>query len=392
MTTTGAAEFFEVPGTCIQLAGGLPDLRAIPMRELAEQVSRQIRLGGRTILQYSTTTVPGPLAEAITDLASREAMRPAAGRLIPTSGSQLGLAAVCRALVDSGSCLATDELSYPGARAAFELCGARIVPVPMDEEGIVPEALTETVTRVRASGDRLDVLYTVPTFHNPTGCSQGRGRRQRLLESCERLGVHVIEDNPYGMLSFAGRELPALKSMSPEQVTYLGTFSKVLVPGLRCGWVDPAARYHERIREVVGAMTLSPSPLAQAVVAGYHRRCGWDGSVARFREIYARKAATLQEALVGSGIDRDRWLWREPDGGFYLWLTDATGAETDWIARAAEQAGVAIVPGARFGETRMARAGLRLSFSGASEDELRIAAGRLGQVLAAATSGQGAAA
>ena len=386
--TAGAAHLFDVPSGGISLAGGLPDLSPIVMKELSEQVGRQIRLGGRTILQYSTMETPGDLVEAIEDLAGRESMRPLASNLVPTSGSQLGLAAVCRALVADGEYIATEELTYPGARSAFAWCGARVAPVPMDEEGLIPEALVETVTRVRASGGGLDVLYTVPTFHNPTGRTQSTDRRERLLETCEALGVHVIEDNPYGMLSFTGRELPALKSMSPAGVTYLGTFSKVFVPGLRCGWIDPAVQYHERIRDAVEAVTLSPSPIAQAIIAGYHRRCGWDRAIARFREIYARKATVLSEALVASGIDRDRWSWREPDGGFYLWLTDVTGADTAGIAEMARRAGTALVPGAQFGDTRTAGAGLRLSFSGASENELRTAARRLCEVISGTTTVQ----
>ncbi len=382
--TAGAAHLFDVPSGGISLAGGVPDLSPIEMRGLSEQVGRQIRLGGPTILQYSTMETPSDLVEAIEDLAGRESMHPLASNLVPTSGSQLGLVAVCRALVADGEYIAAEELTYPGALSAFAWCGARVAPVPMDEEGLVPEALVETVTRVRASGGRLDVLYTVPTFHNPTGRTQGTGRRQRLLEACEALDVHVIEDNPYGMLSFTGRELPALKSMSPAGVTYLGTFSKVFVPGLRCGWIDPAAQYHGRIRGAVETATLSPSPIAQAIIAGHHRRCGWDRAIARFREIYAGKAMTLSEALVASGLDRDRWSWREPDGGFYLWLTDATGVDASGLAEAARRAGIALVPGARFGGTGAARAGLRLSFSGASESELHVAADRLCAVISGA--------
>ena len=141
--TAGAAHLFDVPSGGISLAGGVPDLSPIEMRGLSEQVGRQIRLGGPTILQYSTMETPSDLVEAIEDLAGRESMHPLASNLVPTSGSQLGLVAVCRALVADGEYIAAEELTYPGALSAFAWCGARVAPVPMDEEGLVPEALVE---------------------------------------------------------------------------------------------------------------------------------------------------------------------------------------------------------------------------------------------------------
>lgn len=381
MTHTGPAHLFEAPTDGISLAGGLPDLGPITMKELAEQVGRQIRLGGRSLLQYSTVSAPRTLAEAIQDLAAREAMTPVSENLIPTSGSQLGLIAVCRALTADGEHIAVEEPTYTGARSAFALCGVRTAPVAMDDEGLVPEALVETVSRVRNDGGALDTLYTVPTFHNPTGRTQGPARRRALLEACRALRLHVIEDNPYGMLSFTGREFPALKSMDPENVTYLGTFSKVFAPGLRCGWIDPAEQYADELRDTVETLTLSPSPLAQAIIVGYHRRCGWDGTIAWFRRTYADKARALSDALVEAGIDRDRWQWREPDGGFYLWLTDTTGTDASMFVEPAGNAGVAYVAGAQFGDSASSRASLRLSFSSASRDDLRNAAGRLVAVI-----------
>ncbi|MSS44609.1 PLP-dependent aminotransferase family protein [Cutibacterium sp. WCA-380-WT-3A] len=373
--------FDRIPGT-ISLSGGLPDLTVLPAAKIAELTSRMLRLGSRTLLQYSTPTVSSSLIPAILDLAARTGMTPDPDHLVPTAGSQLGMMMVANIL--DGDAIVCDSPTYPGALAAWASADMDLIGVAGDEEGLNPDALAHTISDLRGRGRRVAAVYTTPTFQNPTGSVQSEARRADILEICARNDLLVIEDDPYGMLSFEGRTWPALKSMDPDRVIYLGTFSKVFAPGVRCGWIDPPADLVDDLRAMCEVMTLSPSALNQAIIGEYHRRHGWDDLLEAYRASYRDRAQALSHALESELTQSGQpttWTWRTPQGGFYLWLENVSGVSGADVARRAAANGVRVVPGLHFDPAGLDSPSMRVSFSYPRPTELTEGARRLAAAL-----------
>lgn len=375
--------FQQRPGT-VSLSGGLPDLSVFPMADFAELSGRLLRLGGRTLLQYTTPHVSSSLLPAIAELAEREAICIDPGTLVPTAGSQQGLAAVAR-IVDCDTVMC-ETPAYPGALAAFAHAGLQVEGVSCDSQGVIVEDLCRRVVGLRDAGRVVRALYVVPTFANPTGATQSAARRRELVNACSRLGLLIIEDNPYGLLDFEGRHWPALKSLDPERVVYLGTFSKVFAPGLRAGWIDAPSALVAPLRTAVEVLALSPSAFVQAAIGEFHRKFGWAALLDRYRASYAERAAlasqTLRATLDDHGTHATQWVWDEPRGGFYLWLTSVLPTDAGHVALRAAEAGVSVVPGPHFGTAGEHASSIRVCYANAPLDKLRTAATQLAHVLA----------
>lgn len=381
-------QLFQQDAGTITFAGGLPDLSVLPADVISTAANRLLRLGSRVLLQYTTPHVATRLVPGIADLAAREAMTVTAERLVPTSGSQLGLAIVSRVLgTGDGDVMLVDSPTYPGALSAFSAAGLDPVPVASDTSGPAPEALAAAVATERSAGRRVAGFYCTPTFHNPTGRTMTLERREALVACCQTLGVTIVEDNPYGLLAFDGQTWPALKSLAPDNVVYLGTFSKIFAPGTRVGWIDAPVAVVDDLRAVSEIFTLSPSALNQALIAEFHRSQGWNDLLAGYRTSYAQRAqlmsATLTEQLAAND-DQGLWHWDEPTGGFYLWLQHLGGADAMTVARFAAAAGVTVVPGTHFSTGGDHRSALRLCFSNPSHADIVTGATRLASVLATA--------
>ena len=381
-------DLFSTKPDVISLAGGLPDLSVFPSAEVAEITGRLMRLGARTLLQYTTPTVPRNLAAAIRDLTAFEGMSPQQENLIPTAGSQQGLVAVAAAL--PGDVILCEVPTYPGALAAFAAAELDIAPVATDHGGIIVEDVERQVVNLRAKGHTVSAVYTVPTFSNPTGASQDPSRRSVLVETCARLGLTIIEDNPYGMLGFNSEVFPSLKSLLPEKVIHLGTFSKVFAPGLRVGWIDPPHAFTQRLRTCIEIQALSPSPLSMAIIAETHRRLGWETLISSYRARYAEKARFACQILKESSEAVERWAWEDPRGGFYLWLTSLESIDTTQVSEAAAKEGVRVIPGTHFRPDGLPSPSLRICFSNATPDRLEKGLRRLIPVLNHAADLEGA--
>lgn len=380
-------QLFERGGDLVSFAGGLPDLDLLPLRELAEQLARLTRLGGRIALQYSTPHVAGALVPAITDLMAREGAHADAGDLVPTAGSQMGLLALALGLGGPGETVLCQTPAYPGAAAAFRTAGLRPYAAPEDADGLDPRALRNTVARLRAEGRRVRMLYCNPTFQNPTGATLSVERRHALAAAARESGLLIVEDNPYGLLAFDGGAVPSLHGIDPGNVAYLGTFSKVFAPGLRCGWIAAPAPLAERLRRTTEVMALSPSAFAQAALAAFHARGGWDRLLDAYRECYRERCGLMADALERELGTDGPWRWRRPGGGFYLWLRHTGGADTQRLAHAAAERGVSFVPGTHFGLDGECDDALRLCFSNVRRDRIAEGVSRLAAVLRGAEAG-----
>ncbi|GFH38396.1 aminotransferase-like domain-containing protein [Streptomyces pacificus] len=372
---------FERGGDTVSFAGGLPDLDVLPLDAISRQMSALVRLGGRVALQYSTPHVAQALLPAIVDLMGREGARPDAGGLVPTSGSQMGLMAVGLALAVPGETVLVQTPAYPGAAAAFRTAGLRLHALPRDARGPAPEGLRETILRLRGVGRTARLVYCNPTFQNPTGATLDVDRRRELLAVADELGLLLIEDNPYGLLGFAGETTDTLTALAPERVVYLGTFSKVFAPGLRCGWIAAPPEQAAALRRTTEVMALSPSALAQAAIAAFHARSGWTELIDRYRAAYRERCALMTDALERELGDGGQWTWQRPQGGFYLWLRHRGGLDTGPLARAAAERGVSFVPGSHFRIDGEPSNALRLCFSHVPRERIAAGVSRLATVL-----------
>lgn len=372
---------FESGGDTINLAGGLPDLTVLPWEAIASQISRLVKLGGRLAFQYSTPHVSKALIPAIADLMAQEGARAVAENLVPTAGSQQGLAVVGLGLGTPGETVLVQTPAYPGAIAAFRTAGLDLCAVPEDDQGMDPVGLRETVLRLRANGHTAKMLYTNPTYQNPTGATLSAARRMALLAVCRELNVLVIEDNPYGLLGFDGECATAFHGIDPDRVVYLGTFSKVFAPGLRCGWIAAPTEHAIVLRRTVEALTLSPSALAQSALAAFHAKSGWVALIDDLRQSYRERCDLMSTALDGELDPSGPWTWDRPNGGFYIWLRHRDGVDTARFLASATTRGVSYVPGTYFSVAGEHAHGLRLSFSYVPRNRISEGVARLAAAL-----------
>ncbi|MCZ4517147.1 PLP-dependent aminotransferase family protein [Rhodococcus ruber] len=366
-TRSSLPRLFDTVADTINLAGGLPDPELFPSSDISDAMRSMLRLGGRTLLQYSTYRMPDALAAAITGAMEFRGASVNAAHLVPTAGSQNGLLTVALAFAGSGATVLCETPIYPGAAAAFRTAGLHTVAVESDREGPTPESIRTVAADVRRTGGRPVLLYTNPTFHNPTGRSLSADRRGGIVEAAASAELTVIEDDPYALLSFPGvtidnRTAPTLLSLDPQRVIHLGTFSKILAPGLRCGWIESPAALADELRTVAEITTLSPASLAQATVGRYYAKHGWLDLVDAFRTVYARRAA-LMDTQLAERLDQGEWEWQSPRGGFYIWLRRRDGYPTASVVEHAEAQGVSVVGGSHFSIADEHADGIRLSFS-----------------------------
>jgi 2-aminoadipate transaminase len=302
--------------------------------------------------------------------------RPEIGELIVTSGGMECLALACAALVDPGDVVAVEAPTYLGALMAFDRAGADVAGIPMDDDGLLVEALAERLD----GGLRPKFVYVIPEYQNPTGRTLPLERRRALVELCRARGVLVVEDVAYRELSFDGSSLPTLWSLGPDVVLQAGTFSKVFFPGVRLGWAAGP-------REIVAALASAKQTtdqcsgaLGQRLLEEYGRAGHFERSLPRARELYGSHWRALDAALrrhMPAGCS-----WTRPGGGFLTWLELPEGLDATELRPAALDAGVAYVPGAPFyPRDGDGRDELRLSFSALGEEDLDEAVARLASVL-----------
>ena len=366
----------ERPGV-VSFAGGLPAPELFDVVGLREAFATVLsdECAGRA-LQYSTTEGDPALRSVIAQRLTIRGLDTGARDLLITSGSQQALTLVAAVLLEPGDRVLVEEPSYLAALQCFALARAVAVPVPCDSEGLDPDALDELVAEHRPK-----LLYTVPTFHNPTGRTLPLARRQALAAAVRRTGLWLVEDDPYGELRYDGEALPALASL-PEaraQVVALSTLSKIAAPGLRLGWVRAPRTLLGPLTIAKQAADLHSSTVDQAAAARWLATSDLDAHVGRLRAAYRARRDTLLEGLAAAlppGSAHNR-----PEGGMFVWAR----LPDDWDASAllprALERDVAYVPGAPFFSGCPDPATLRLSFTAHPPEEIRRGLERLASAL-----------
>ncbi len=353
----------------ISFGGGLPAPELFPTREIAECTAEVMEEYGAAALQYGVTEGIPEMRTWVADRLSRRLntiFDPT--EILIVNGSQQGLDLIGKVFLDPGDHVVLENPSYLGAIQAFDAYQARYLTVETDEDGIVPESLE----RVLEHADHFPkFLYLVPNFQNPTGRTLSAERRVAIVEICERFGLPIVEDDPYGELRFEGDDLPSLVSLAKtDTVIYSGTGSKILAPGLRIAWLAiPDHEIREKIALSKQGTDLQTGSLAQYVFHRYaNKRHAFEAHVDRIVETYAHRRDVMVEALertMPAGVSFNR-----PKGGMFLWATVEGVDTTELLKRSAEQK-VVFVPGVSFYPGRDIHDGMRLNFSNASEDKIQ---------------------
>jgi 2-aminoadipate transaminase len=360
----------------ITFSGGFPAPETFPTDVLQDLLPRLAREQAAVALQYSPTEGLPAAREAVAQLLEQRQGRPAdPAEVLITSGGIEGLALITRTMIEPGDRVLVEAPTYLGAIMAFAGFEAEVEGVPMDDEGLRIDALEAALT----SGRPAKLLYVIPDHQNPSGRSLSEQRRRDVVEVCRRHGVLLVEDVAYRELAFDGHAASSLWSLAPDVVLQLGTFSKVLVPGVRLGWaVGPAA--------VVTAMTAAKQntdqcagALGQMLMAEYVRGGHLAGTLEIARPLYRRRATAMLDALaehMPEGV-----TWTRPTGGFFVWLTAPEHVDTRALVAPAARLGVAYVPGAPFYTDLRGGNEIRLSYSRADEDSIREGIRRLASLL-----------
>ncbi|CAN5635593.1 PLP-dependent aminotransferase family protein [soil metagenome] len=364
----------------ISLAGGLPDTSTFPSETFAAMAQRVAAESCARALQYGPTEGLADTKVCIAEVMAAEGMSVDGDDLIVTTGGQQVLDLVTKTLIDPGDVVVAEAPTYPGAVPVFSYYQADVVQIDVDDRGMRVDLLDEALDRLEREGRRPKFVYTVPSFQNPAGVTMSLERRHRLVEIARRRELLVLEDNPYGLLRYEGSAEPTLRSLDGGlYVMYLGTFSKILSPGIRLGWVAAPPPVLEKINLGKQAADLCTSTLSQLMVRAYFEEADWRQYVDSLTEIYRARRDTMLDALAEFFPAEAEWT--RPAGGLFIWVTLPDFIDTtDLLARALRD-NVAFVPGEAAYLDGRGRSSMRLNFSGSNEDAVREGVRRIGKVV-----------
>ena len=365
----------------ISLAGGLPDTSTFPPETFAALTDRIARRSCASALQYGPTEGFQATKERIVEVMAAEGMRADPDDMVVTTGGQQVIDLVTKILVDPGDVVICEAPTYPGAVPTFSSYEADVIQIEMDSDGMRVDLLEETLERLDHEQRRPKFIYTVPTFQNPAGVTLSAPRRRRLVEIARERELLVLEDNPYGLLRYEGEQLPPLYALDGGgYVIYLGTFSKILSPGLRLGWVTAPGPVLSKIKLGKQAADLCTSSLAQQFVDAYFEEGRWRHYVQDLCTIYRQRRDAMLDALA-EFFPREA-EWTQPSGGLFIWATLPEFIDTgDLLAKALREERVAFVPGSAAYVDGRGGSSMRLNFSGADVDGIVEGVRRIGKVV-----------
>jgi 2-aminoadipate transaminase len=362
----------------VSLAGGMPFVTGLPPELIAEAFERMMMKQGPQALQYSSGQGIPALRERILEVMALEGIRASVDDVVVTTGSQHALELVTKLFINPGDVVLAEGPSYVTAMVVFNSFQADINHVPMDEHGLIPEALRGAIIRLKAAGKTIKFLYTIPSFSNPAGVTLTWERRLEILEICRANDILVLEDNPYGLLYFDSPPPQAMRSVDEDGVVYLGTFSKTLAPGFRVGWALAPHAIREKLILANEAAVLSPSSFSQLMIAEYLDAADWKGQINTFRGIYRERRDAMLSALAEY---LPQLSWTVPNGGFYVWVTLPEHMDSKAMLPRAVKELVAYTPGTAFYADGNGRNNIRLSFCYPTPEFIREGIRRLSVVI-----------
>ncbi|WP_307814146.1 PLP-dependent aminotransferase family protein [Streptomyces sp. N35] len=360
----------------INFAGGLPAPELFDAEGVAEAYAQVLAKDAGRALQYSTTEGEPALRGALAARTTARQLPTTADDVLVTSGSQQALSLLATALLEPGDTVLVENPTYLAALQVFAFAGVRVVGVDCDEDGIDPEALDALVAR-----ERPKLLYTIPTFQNPTGRTLPAGRRATVASVAERRGLWIVEDDPYGELRFEGERVPwiAAQPGAEDRTVLLGSFSKVMAPGMRLGWMRAPAAVLRACAVAKQAADLHTPTVNQLAAARYLATRDLDAHVATVAAAYRERRDALLAGLPAALPEGS--VWNRPEGGMFLWARLPEAYDTTRLLRTVVEHEVAYVPGAPFFAGAPGRSTMRLCFVTHSPQEIALGVERLGRAL-----------
>ncbi|MFM8965156.1 MAG: PLP-dependent aminotransferase family protein [Actinomycetota bacterium] len=353
----------------VSLAGGMPNLTAIPMETMASIVEKLIKDHGQEALQYGSGQGHPKLREQICDVMALEGIRANPDDILVTTGSQQALDLISRIFIDPGDVVLVEAPSYVGALGTFSQYEASVVHVEMDKDGLVPEALRQAIKTLRYQGRKIKFLYLIPNYQNPAGVLLPADRRTEILDICRKEKIFIVEDNPYGLLGFDRPSPNAMRAEDSENVIYLGSFSKTIVPGFRIGWALVPQALREKLVIASESSILCPSNFAQMSISSYLANQPWRDQISSFVELYKARRDAMLETLDAHFPKSATWT--RPQGGFYVWVTLPPEIDTKAMMPKAIVAKVAYVPGTAFYADGLGSWSMRLSYCYPTPERIR---------------------
>jgi 2-aminoadipate transaminase len=362
----------------VRFAMGSPAPEAIPTRTLAEIGVEAIGAGAHDAFDYAATEGDPALREALLAELDSTSDRTTLERLTITSGGMQGLDLACKLFVDPGDLVVVESPTYTNGSATARSYQAELLEIPVDEDGMRVDELED---RVRQVGRTPKAIYAIPTFQNPSGASMSLERRHRLLDLARSWGSVVIDDDPYGMLRFEGEPVPTLHELAAGEplVFSVRTFSKIIAPGLRVGWVDTAPELQPLLINAKQAMDTCTNLPMQRLVAGFLRGGHLAEHLATQRDEYRRRKHAMQDALEAHFAGRARWT--DPEGGFFLWVTFDPAVDTEALFEVALAEGVAFIPGNAFSPSKRFPDALRICFASTPPERIAEGVARLARAV-----------
>jgi 2-aminoadipate transaminase len=360
----------------ISFGGGLPNPDSFPLDEVREIFEEQLKINGKKMLQYGATEGLKTLNIALAKrMKEKENINCSPDEIIQTTGSQEALYMLGKIFANPGEYVISEAPTYTGTITALRASNIRMIGVPMDHDGMIMEKLRETLKKY----PNPRFIYVIPNFQNPTGITMSYERRKELLEIASENDLIILEDDPYGNLRFSGDHIPSLKSMDKEgNVVYLGTFSKVLAPGFRLGYVIASKDVIEKLNLAKQALDLASSTISEYIAEGYVTKGYMERQIPKIVSLYRHKRDLMIEAFEKYFPENVEFT--RPNGGMFIWVTKK-GANTDKLFVKAMEMKVAYVIGSAFYPNEDNHESMRLNFTYSSDENIMEGVKRLSEVL-----------
>ncbi|MDD2218166.1 MAG: PLP-dependent aminotransferase family protein [Eubacteriales bacterium] len=361
----------------ISFAGGLPAREFFPVEGMKNAAVAVMEESGADAMQYSSTEGFPALRQKIADrMKAKNGITTTANNILITAGSQQGLDFSSRVFVNKGDVILLESPSYLGAINAFKACEPRFIEVPTDETGMIMEELE----KILAAEKDVKMIYVIPDFQNPTGRTWGLEKRHKFMEIVNKYEIPVVEDNPYGELRFKGESMPALKSLDTKGlVIFLGTFSKILAPGYRLGWVCAEQAILEKYNFMEQAASLQSSSVSQLELIKFMDMYNLDEHVEKICKVYGKRCALMMKTMEENFPEGVSWVY--PDGGLFTWVTLPEHMNARDLAPKCLEKDVAYVPGGSFFPNGGHENTFRMNYSGMPDDRIVEGVKRIAQVI-----------
>lgn len=365
----------------ISFGGGMPNPLTFPISDLKEIIDSLIDNSGEYIFQYGNTGGHFALRTQLVNLLREtENIKVKEEEINITSGSQQGLYEVAKILCNPSDTVITELPTYIGAVSAFSANKLDMVGIDMDDEGIITEKVQDKLLELRSKGKKPRFIYVIPTFQNPTGRTMSLERRKHLIDISSDFSIPLVEDNPYGLLRYSGDPVPTLKSLDKnDSVIYLGTFSKVMTPGLRIGYTVGPEDFINRVNLLKQALDLSTNTLSEYTAREYIARGIMKKQIPKTIALYRKKRDLMLEALEEEFPEGTSWT--RPEGGMFIWASVDPRINTTEMARDAIQHGVMYVSGGSFYPHMERKNEMRLNFTYSTDENIREGVKRLSEVI-----------